>query len=373
MDFKEMTIQELEERKTAIVDEVENDDADLDALEEEVRGINLELETRKAEESKKAEIRAKVAEGAGEVITKSEEKEEKRSMENVRATKAYKNAYGEYVKRNYDLDKLSAEQRAILTVNAEENGMIEVPVDVEQFIQTAWERDEIMNRISKTFFKGNVKVGYEKSATGAVIHKEGSGAVQPENLVIEYTELIPDYIKKVVEISHNAMAMNESLVDYLYDELEYQIVKLASANTVKAIEGSTLTASYTMAGETPTAADIMGAAALLGGEATNPVIITTRATAAAIKAAALTASYAYDPFDGMEVLYTDAANLGGSSFLVCDLTAVRGNFPEGYAVRFIFDELTKADENIVRIIGRLLAAVGVVASGKTVKAVGAGA
>ena len=97
MDFKTMTIQELEERKTAIVDEVENDDADLDALEEEVRGINLELETRKAEESKKAEIRAKVAEGAGEVIAKSEEKEEKRAMENVRATKAYKSAYGEYL------------------------------------------------------------------------------------------------------------------------------------------------------------------------------------------------------------------------------------------------------------------------------------
>lgn len=373
MDFKTMSIEELELRKSEIAGEVDSDEADLDALEEEVRGINLELETRKAEETKKAEIRNAVASGAGEVLIESEEKEEKRNMENVTSTKEYINAYGEYIKRGYDLEKLSAEQRALLTVNADENGQIEVPVNVQEKINTAWERDEIMNRIVKTFFKGNLKIGYEKSADPAVIHKEGAAAVTPENLVIEYLELIPDYIKKLVEVSHQVLANNSAMVDYLYDELEYQIVKLAAANTVKAIEASALTQSYTMAGETPTTADLIGAAALLGGEATNPVIITTRANAAAMKSAVLSAGYAFDPFDGMEVLYTDEANLNGAAFLLADLSGVQGNFPEGYGPKFIFDEYTKADENIVRIIGRLYMAIGVVASGKTVKAVGAGA
>lgn len=369
MEIKTMTAEELEKRMSEIATEIDDEEADLDALEAEAKEIKEELEERKNVETKKAEIRSRVAMGEGTVVEEIKEENKDMSTVEARSTKAYKEAYGEYVKKNYDLDRVSAEQRAILTVNAESDGMIEVPIDVDQKIQTAWERDEIMSRISKTFFKGNQKVGYEVSADPAVIHKEGSGAVTPENLVIEYVDLIPEYIKKLVEVSHNAIAMNDALVDYLYDELEYQIVKLAAANTVKAIEASTLTQSFTLAGATPTTADVINAAALLSGEATNPVIITTRATAAALKSAVIGGGYAYDPFDGMEVLYTDAANLNGASFIIADLSGVRGNFPEGYGAKFIFDELTKADENIVRIVGRLLAAIAVIASGKTVKAV----
>ena len=67
MELKEMSIEQLEERKTAIVAELDNPEADLDALEEEMRSIKAELENRKAEEAKKAEIRKQVAEGEGEV------------------------------------------------------------------------------------------------------------------------------------------------------------------------------------------------------------------------------------------------------------------------------------------------------------------
>lgn len=48
MDFKEMTVEQLEERKTAIDAELDSPEADLDALEAEVRGIKSELESRKA-------------------------------------------------------------------------------------------------------------------------------------------------------------------------------------------------------------------------------------------------------------------------------------------------------------------------------------
>ena len=64
-----MTIEELEARKMAIGEELESEGADLDALEAETKSINAELETRKAEEAKKAEIRQAVAEGAGAVVT----------------------------------------------------------------------------------------------------------------------------------------------------------------------------------------------------------------------------------------------------------------------------------------------------------------
>ena len=371
MDFKTMTVEELEARKADILNEIEAPEADLDALEEEARSIKAELEERKEAEKQKAEIRAAVAKGEGEEVRTFEEAEEKKAMptKEARSTKAYKDAFGEYIKKGYDLEKVSPEARAVLTVNAESDGMIEVPVSVQEAIETAWEKDEIMQRIAKSFFKGNMKVGHEVSATPAVIHKEGSGKVTPEELVIEYVELIPEMIKKVVEVSDEVLANNASMVDYLYDEIEYQIVKLAAANTVKKIEASALTQSYTLSGDAPTTGDLIAASALLSGEASNPVIITTRANAAAIQVAALGAGFAYDPFNGMPVLYTDAANLNGAAFILADLSGVHGNFPEGYEVRFKFDDLSKADEDMVRIIGRLYAGIDVVAVGKTVKAV----
>ena len=370
MDFKDMTIDELEERKAAIPNEIDNEDADLDALEEEVRNINAELESRKQAEAKRVEIRAEVAKGAGTVEAKIEENTEANKMDvnEVRASKEYKDAYGELIKKNYDVNKLNEEMRALLTTNAAEDGMIAVPTGVDDKIRTAWENDEIMSRITRTFFKGNLKVGYEASASGATVHAEGGDAVEPEELVIAYTELIPAMIKKVVEVSDEVLAINSTLVDYLYDEIEYQIVKLAAGAAVNAIVDSSLSASYDIAGATPTTADIVQAAGKLSGEATNPVIITTRSTAANIKANALSAHYGYDPFDGMPVLYTNDTALDGASFIIADLSAVQANFPEGDGAKFKFDELTKADADIVRIIGRLYAAIDVVSPGRTVVA-----
>ena len=73
MEFKDMTIEQLEERKAQIGVEVDAPEADLDALEAEVRSINEELEARKAAEAKKAELRKAVANGAGTPI-KTEER-----------------------------------------------------------------------------------------------------------------------------------------------------------------------------------------------------------------------------------------------------------------------------------------------------------
>lgn len=371
MDFKEMTIEQLEERKAAIPTELDNEDADLNALEEEVKGINAELESRKEAEAKRVEIRAEVAKGEGTVMAKIEEVQEEKEMSNteVRSSKEYKDAYGELIKKNYDLDKLNEEMRALLTTNAAEDGMIAVPAGVDDKIRTAWENDEIMSRITRTFFKGNLKVGHEAAAGPAVVHSEGGDAVDPENLTIAYVELVPAMLKKVVEVSDEVLAINSTLVDYLYDEIEYQIVKLAASTAVGKIVASSMTASSTLEGASATTADIVKAVGKLSGEAVNPVVITTRATAADIKAAALSAHYGYDPFDGLPVLYTDATSLNGAAFLIADLSAVQANFPEGDGAKFKFDELTKADADIVRIIGRLYAGIDVVAPGRTVKAV----
>ena len=89
------------------------------------------------------------------------------TFEEIRSSNEYMNAYAEFLKTGDD-----AECRALLTENAT-NGTVAVPTLVEGRIRTAWENDPIMSRIRKTFIKGNLKVGFEISATDAGIHTEG--------------------------------------------------------------------------------------------------------------------------------------------------------------------------------------------------------
>ena len=83
MDFTTMTVEELEARRAQIGVEAEQDGADLDALEAEIKGIKAELEARKEAAVKKAEIRNAVASGDGKVVAEIPT-QEKRTMEEIK-------------------------------------------------------------------------------------------------------------------------------------------------------------------------------------------------------------------------------------------------------------------------------------------------
>lgn len=336
--------------------------AELDMIEERKNIIKAEAE------EKRAAMEA-VLEGEGEVI--EEVKEEERTMtdtKEIRKSPEYLNAWVENLK-----GRASEEQRTLLTTNAQENGTIAVPTYVEDKINTAWESNEIVRRAKKSYFKGNLKVGYEESTEGAKIHDEGGEAITEEALVIGFVELIPDTYKKMVKYSTEVLEMKgEAFVDYIVDEIEYQMAKTIGDSMVNKAIGfvdAPLKQNYTAAGAVLTTADIVGAEGMLAGDA-NPVLITTRANAAALKAAVLSAGYGYDPFDGMEVIYVDAAALTNltvtSLAVVADLSAWQFNFPNGDDVKFVFDEYTEAPADIVRVIGRVMVGMGVVAPYKTV-------
>ena len=52
--------------------------------------------------------------------------------------------------------------------------------------------------------------------------------------------------------------------------------------------------------------------------------------------------------------------------VIADLSGWQINLPEGDTVKFKFDDLTEAPADIVRIIGRLYAAMEITSVGKTV-------
>lgn len=362
MEIKEMSIEELIERKNQIVVESAEDGADLDALESEIRSINEEIETRKAEEAKRAEIRAAVASGEGETIKEFAKVEERKIMTNaeVRNSHEYNVAYANYIKTGND-----AECRALLTENV--SGTVPVASYVEGRVRTAWERDGITSRVRKTFLKGNVKIGYEISADGATVHTESSNtAVTEESLVLGIVTLVPQSIKKWISISDEVYDLaGEEFLDYIYDELTYRIAKKLADSIIADIEacGTASTGSKPavpkITSTTVTLGLVAQALAELSDEATNPVIMMNKSTWGAFKAAQAAGNYGYDPFEGLPVVFNDtisafsAATTGVTYAIVGDLgIGAQANFPNGQEIEIKFDDKTKMEYDLIRILGR---------------------
>ena len=376
MNFTEMTIDQLLERRTAIAGELDAPEADLDALENEVRSINEEIEARKAAETKRNDLRAAVASGDGEV-TKTFEKEERKEMtlEEIRSMPEYVNAYAEYVKTGRD-----TECRAILTDNAGnitgKDGPVPVPTLVDEIVRTAWERDEIAQRLRKTYFRGNLKVAFELSADPAVVHAEGAAAVAEENLQIGIINMVPQTIKKFVRISDEAVTMGgEAFLRYVYDELTYQIVRKVVATAVAAVAGAGATSSANAIGVptvtgAPSLTIIGNAFANLSDEATNNVIVMNKLSYAEFLTAQAAGSFNFDPFMGLPVLFNNslpaysAAASGAVYAFVGDLSGVQANYPEGDGVAIKYDDLSEAEADMVKIVGRQYVAVALTAPGR---------
>ena len=356
---------ELETAEDTRLDEIEKE---VDALEAEERSLN-ERETAiiEADEARKKEL-AEVLE-TGEV--KHEFEEEKRTMSNleVRKSHEYNVAYANYIKTGND-----AECRALLTENV--SGTVPVATYVEGRVRTAWERDGITSRVRKTFLKGNVKIGYEISATGAVVHTEAANsAVTEEQLVLGIVNLIPQSIKKWISISDEVYDLTgEEFLDYIYDELTYQIAKkladaiIADIEACGTVSTGALPAVPKLTATTITVGLVAQGLALLSDEAANPVVIMNKATWGKFKAAQADNKYAYDPFEGLPVVFNnsiatfDAATTGVTYAIVGDLgIGAQANFPNGQEIEIKFDDKTKMEYDLIRILGRDFVGHGVVA------------
>ena len=373
MDLKEMTIEQLETRKAEIAAAVDAPEADLDALENEARSIREELELRKAEEEKRNNIRNAVAQGEG-VVERKFEKEEKKTMtlEEIRASSEYVNAFAEYIKTEDD-----REVRKLLTVNA--SGTVPVPTLVDDIIRTAWERNEFTNRLRKTYFRGNLKVAFELSADGAYEHTEGSTAPTEEALSLGIVEMIPKNIKKWITISDEAIAMGgETFLRYIYDELTYQIIKKLVALCVADVTGASASNSSSAVGvpvikTAPAVTTIPLAVANLSDEASNLCVVMNRLTEVEFLSAYASGSFAVDPFAGLPRVYTSALTAysslseNGVYAIVGDLSAIQVNYPEGEGVVIKWDDLSLAEADMVKIVGRQYAAHKITAPGRLVK------
>lgn len=372
MDIKTMSFEELETRKAAITAECEAEGADVDALYKEMRSINTEIEERKAREAKQAELRSAVAAGAGTVIESAEaeeRKDTKMDLAEIRKSEAYINAYANYIKTEDD-----TECRALLSENAT-NGTVPVPEIVYDIVKNAWEKDAIAQRVKKTYLRGNLKVGFEISSDGAVVFTEGNASeIDPENLVLGIVEIVPASIKKVVQVSDEALDLaGENFLRYIYGELTYQIAKKAVDTLLAKIVACTQTATTTcvnvgvVTATTVNVGIVSEALATLSDQAADPIIVMNKQTWGAFKAAQIANKFNYDPFEGLPVAFNNslpafsAATTGVAWMIVGDFNeGAIFNFPNGEEINIIVDRMSLKKKDLVEVFGRQFVGIGVV-------------
>ena len=222
MDLKEMTVEQLEERKSAIVGELDNEGADLDALEEEVRAIKAELEAREAEEAKKAEVREAVAMGEGEVIKTFVE--EKRDMEKNYAVDSVE--YRDAWLKNLMGKELNAEERTAIT------GTDAIPTETLNKIINVLKENALLGKIDLLEIPGYVKIPIYATNNDATWTDTSTDSVD----VIGSITLQPKQLIKTIEVPATVDKMSISaferyITEALANKIESALQKAVIAGT----------------------------------------------------------------------------------------------------------------------------------------------
>lgn len=370
-ELEGMNLEQVSERRNALEAEIRSakSEEELQGMEEKINAINVRMEELRAlEQRKQAVTELQTGEAKGKEI---ENNMEERSMKNkeIRNSEAYINAYAKYIKTEDD-----KELRALLTQNVDD-GTVPVPDIVVDAVKTAWDNEPILAEVKKTALKGNVKVGFEISADGAVVHTEGGEAVSEEELTLGVAKLVPESIKKWISVSDEVLDLNgAAFLEYIYSELGHQIAKKLADLIVADILATTTSGSATVPAQSaitaaPGLATVATAVANLSDEATNNVIIMNKLTYADFKAVQAGANYGQDVFDGLKVLFNNtlpaysAATAGtGVYAIVGDLSSGEMvNFPNGEEITFKFDDKTLMTADLVKVLGRMYAGHAVVA------------
>ena len=222
MEFKDMTVEELEARRVQIGEEVEKDGADLDALEAEIKGIKAELEARKENAAKKAEIRDAVAKGAGEVIEEIPQVSttEERKMFKVDSIE-YRDAWTKKIIGR----ELNEEERAALGAAG--------AVIPTMTVNAVWDKltgpADLLGKVDVSQFPTYVR--FPKATTKNAATGQAVGATITESSdVIGYVDLIPnEYVKLLTvgaDIDHMAVsAVHDWIVNNLVESIRAEINK----------------------------------------------------------------------------------------------------------------------------------------------------
>ena len=351
--------EEPKEEPVLTEEEIEEIDKALEAIEERKKTLKVE---------KRSAIRARAA-VEGKTIKNFKEEPKMDNVMEIRKSVEFGKAYLNGIKTN---DFTQA--RSLLSVNG--SGTVPVPVQLEDEIRNAWEEHQVMGLVKHSYFPGNVKIGFELSATGANVHVEGAAAPEEEVLEIGTVTLTAESIKKWITVSDEAIeGTTVDTIGYLYKEIAQKIVEKAEEIMIGKITAAPTASTSTACAvaeikEDPAVDTVVKAVAALSGQAKDLHIVMNRQTYAAFVALGLNANYAVDVFDGLKdkIVFSDklpaysAASANDTYMVVGDFGyGAQANFPNGSDVTIKRDDLSLAEKDLVKLVGRQYVGMGVVA------------
>ena len=379
-DLSGKTAEELEARQAQLagstaeeVEALSTDEAE--ERSDELEAIKAELAARAMKAAEEAEARKAVENGAGEIKEEHKQEEKRMEISEIRNSPEYLEAYANYIRTGNNNEC----RTVLLSQNAPASGQLPVPDLVESTIKTAWEKNEFLNKIRKTYFRGNLRVPFELSATGAWKHVEGTTGLTEEEITIGIVQLVPHNVKKLCRVTDECIAMGgEEFIRYIYEEVTYQVLKELVKEIIDKIDDASTSNSSSAIGipkvkVAPGVMVLANAATNLSEDADDLCVVLNRLTEAKFNTAYASGQFAIDPFAGFTKVYTsampayDSANENDMYALVGDLKAIQANYPEGEGVIIKWDDNTYAEDDIVKVVGRQYSGFGVTAPGRLVK------
>lgn len=390
-------LDKLNARQSELTSEIEKRGADFqtanddesDTFLNEMRSMKAEYDQNKQmieeleERKEKLEREAKAMNILDQI--KDENVEERNKKIDKYDTPEYRSAWVKAIRDNDD--------RELRGLTSYADG-VPVPTYVQGRIETAWgDVSRVVELVTKSNFKGIVKVGYESAAGAATEHGEGAAAVTEETLTLGSVILDPTVIKKWISITDLTRAMTpEEFMDYVVDEITYQI-NLALEGKIVAGTGVSVD-SETKGVLGITESDL---AESVANDTLSWDLFNTARGKIKVKRGSRTVVLMNEEtyfgtvmnlkdsqgrpiynvisdngaptyyINGLEVIFTDAlpawtATLGDDKAyaIVGDLSGYRLNLPNGNNIQFIHDIYTEMTSDKERILGKLPAAGDVV-------------
>lgn len=357
--------------------------SDVERLEQEAKEVdkNIEVleETRNTLEQQEERMSL-----MGNVSTETVEARKSTVVEqkgNFADTKEYKSAL-EHAYKTGDNTLL----RSLLVTDPaahEQEGVMPIPTIMQREIEVAWEEfGNLVERCNVVGIRGILAVPVEVSATDAVWHDERSGRVESEDITFGQLLLNPKFIKKVVELTDEVVLLcGDEFLRYIAREMTYRILLLLNRAIVartdangKGVIGIVGNANaHTQAAEltfnTPNVAmatlRTWDNICIVLNKATffNNVLGMTDSTGRPIYQVMLDNTnkprYFYA---GLPVVFTDAlkaydaASENEAYMIVGNFKGYKLNLPYGRQPQLTYDTITRADEDVEVVVGKLPAA-----------------
>lgn len=366
------------ETQEKIADEMESANKRFSELKEEIAQIK-ELRDRLEKAESRFSLSAQLSEGNVE-----ERKAKMDTKLNYRESEEYVKAYRDDIiagDSNFKRSRAVMERAGVTT--GTDN--VPVPTIMQGYVETAWAKYGKFSRLVRSIsVRGMMKVPFEKSATAAVFHTEGSTAPTEETITLGSVLLDPVMIKKWVSMTHELIALApEEFLKYISDEVVYQVVKLlddsiisgagtSGAGVVGVVNDANGLITKENVALTFNTHNILASDLIASGNLTvamNPKTFYGNIMGMTDETGRPIYNILSDNdgrarlfLGGMPVELTDAlksydsASANDPYMVVGDFSGYTLNRPEGDNVILLRDPYTLATEDKVRLIGRLLAA-----------------